>query len=180
MGNRVFDKLSEPEKLHQSPILVFAGDALVAGGLRGLGRVRDNGQFRARRHPEFLQLCRDIIADGFIDGCLLTPADAETLAVDEGLFQNTPVTPMVRLNAETWIWSPRHGNYNQQISQPFQTVPLNAAPEAAYCELRGGDLECHVKIGLYSITLNNDTGADARTLIGVFRFRAQCGAASAV
>ena len=175
MGNRVFDKLSQPDRLHQSPILVFAGDALVAGGLRGLGRVRENGQFRARRQAEFLQLCRDLTSDGFIDGCLLTPADAETLAVDEGLFQSTSVTPMVRLNAETWIWSPRHGNYNRQLSQPFQTVPLNAAPEAAYCELRGGGLECHVKIGLYSITLNNDTVADARTLSAYLDFARSAG-----
>lgn len=175
MGQRVFDKLATPQKLHESPILVFAGDALVAGGLRGLGRVHEKGQWRARRQPEFLQLCRNITADGLIDGCLLTPADAELLAVDEGLFAQTPVTPMVRLNAETWIWSPRHGNYNRQVSQPFQTVPLNSAPEAAYCELRGGGLECHVKIGLYSITLNNDTQADARTLSAYLDFARSAG-----
>lgn len=175
MGNRVFEKLAQPEALYHSPILVFAGDALVAGGLRGLGREKENGQWRPRRQAEFLQLCRDLTADGFIDGCLMTPADAETLAVDEGLFQSTPVTPMVRLNAETWIWSPRHGNYNRELSQPFQTVPLNAAPEAAYCELRGGGLECHVKIGLYSITLNNDTQADARTLSAFLEFARSAG-----
>ncbi len=175
MGQRVFDKIAEPQKLYQAPILVFAGDALVAGGLRGLGRVQEKGQWRPRRQAEFLQLCRDLTADGFIDGCLLTPADAESLAVEERLFDATPVTPMVRLNAETWIWSPRHGNYNRQISQPFQTVSLNSSPEAAFCELRGTDLECHVKIGLYSITLNNDTQADARTLSAYLEFARNAG-----
>src|SRR5688500_14878090 len=111
MGERVFEKLADPQGLHKSPILVFAGDALAAGGLRGLGRVVENGKASPRRQPEFLELRRDLTKVGFIDGCLMTPADAETLAVEEQYFNNTPVTPMVRLNAETSIWSPRHGQY---------------------------------------------------------------------
>jgi hypothetical protein len=171
MGERVFEKLTNPAGLHQSPILVFAGDALAAGGLRGLGRVVENGRARPRRHPEFLQLCRDLTSDGFIDGCLMTPADAETLAVEENLFASTPVTPMVRLNAETSIWSPRHGQYRNQPAQPFTTVLVNPeAPEAAYCNLTGDSLECRVRIGLYSITLNNDVEADRRTLLTYLDF----------
>ena len=30
MGERVFEKLADPQGLHKSPILVFAGDALAA------------------------------------------------------------------------------------------------------------------------------------------------------
>jgi len=176
MGERVFEKLSDPQGLHKSPILVFAGDALAAGGLRGLGRVVENGKTRPRRQAEFLQLCRDLTKDGAIDGCLLTPADAETLAVEEQFFSSTAVTPMVRLNAETSIWSPRHGQYRNQAAQPFQTVAVQAAaPEAAYCSLDGGSLECHVRIGLYSITLNNDVDADRRTLLAYLDFARQIG-----
>jgi hypothetical protein len=176
MGERVFEKLADPQGLHKSPILVFAGDALAAGGLRGLGRVVENGKARPRRQAEFLQLCRDLTKDGAIDGCLLTPADAETLAVEEQYFNNTPVTPMVRLNAETSIWSPRHGQYRYQAAQPFQTVAVQSeAPEAAYCSLTGGSLECHVRIGLYSITLNNDVDADRRTLLAYLDFARQIG-----
>ncbi|MDQ3813774.1 MAG: hypothetical protein M3347_07465 [Armatimonadota bacterium] len=176
MGERVFEKLQNPQGLYQSPILVFAGDALAAGGLRGLGRVIENGRARPRRHPEFLQLCRDLTQDGYIDGCLMTPADAETLAVEERLFTTTPVTPMVRLNAETSIWSPRFGQYRYQPAQPFQTVTVTAeAPEAAFCNLTGGQLECHVRIGLYSITLNNDVEADRRTLMTYLEFARQVG-----
>jgi len=162
MGERVFEKLNDPAGLHKSPLLVFAGDALAAGGLRGLGRVFEKGRARPRRQPEFLQLCRDLTADGAIDGCLLTPADAEQLAVEEGLFRTTPITPLVRLNAETSIWSPRHGQYQHQRAQPFTTVSFGAEwPETAYCTTAAnstlsGGLECHVRLGLYSITLNND------------------------
>lgn len=176
MGERVFEKLSAPQGLHESPILVFAGDALAAGGLRGLGRVVENGRPRPRRQAEFLQLCRELSKDGFIDGCLLTPADAETLAVEERLFDTIPVTPLVRLNAETSIWSPRHGQYRNQAAQPFQTVSVKAqAPEAAYCTTISGALECHVRMGLYSITLNNDVDADRRTLLAYLEFAREVG-----
>ena len=176
MGELVFEKLDNPQGLYSSPILVFAGDALAAGGLRGLGKVQEGGKWRPRRQAEFLQLCRDLTADGYIDGCLLTPADAETLAVEERLFQNTRVTPMVRLNAETSIWSPRHGEYRRTPAQPFTTVKVSAqAPEAAYCTTVGSALECHVRIGLYSITLNNDVEADRRTLMEYLNFAREVG-----
>jgi len=176
MGDRVFEKLNDPAGLHKSPLLVFAGDALAAGGLRGLGRVFEKGRARPRRQAEFLQLCRDLTADGAIDGCLLTPADAEQLAVEEGLFRSTPITPLVRLNAETSIWNPRHGQYQHQRAQPFTTVSFGAEwPETAYCTTStnttlSGGLECHVRLGLYSITLNNDVEADRRTLLAYLEF----------
>jgi hypothetical protein len=176
MGERVFEKLADPQGLYKSPILVFAGDALAAGGLRGLGKVRDGGKSRPRKQLEFLQLCRDLTTDGYIDGCLMTPADAETLAVEERFFNRTPITPMVRLNAETSIWSPRHGEYRRTPAQPFTTVQVDShAPEAAYCTTLGDALECHVRIGLYSITLNNDVDNDRRTLMTYLEFAREVG-----
>ncbi|MBI5835114.1 MAG: hypothetical protein HZB16_22645 [Armatimonadetes bacterium] len=162
MGDRVFDKLARPDSLAQSPIFVFAGDAQAAGGLRGLGATGAAAQRHHRKRPEFLELCRELSLDGAIDGCLMTPADAETLAVDERFFDRIDVTPLVRTNAETWIWSPRHGAYNRAVSRPFQTVPLR---DAGFCR----DLICQVqdfniRLGLYSITLNNEVEADLRTL----------------
>lgn len=162
MGDRVFGKLARPETLAKSPIFVFAGDAQAAGGLRGLGSVGGAAQRRWRTRPEYQQLCRDLSLDGAIDGCLMTPADAETLAVDERFFDRIDVTPLVRTNAETWIWSPRHGAYNRAVSRPFQTVPLR---DAGFCrELICQVQDFNIRLGLYSITLNNDVEADLRTL----------------
>ena len=82
-------------------------------------------------------------------GCLMTPADAETLALEENLFENTPITPIVRMNSETAIWNPRFGVYTSRLSMPFQTV----FPEdmQRYCEaLIGPALECRVNLGLYT------------------------------
>jgi len=177
MGDRVFEKLSNPQSLHSAPILVFAGDALAAGGLRGLGREKEGGKWRPRRQREFLQLCRDLSNDGFIDGCLMTPADAETLAVDEKYFDNIPITPMVRWNAETNIWSPRFGSYANSPAQPFQTVVVDAAaPESAYCSAVDNALKCRVRLGLYSITLNNDASHDRQTLLAYLNFAREMGA----
>ena len=177
MGDRVFEKLSQPQALHQEPILVFAGDALAAGGLYGLGREKENGKWRPRRQREFLQLCRDLSKDGYIDGCLMTPADAETLAVDEKYFDSIPVTPMVRWNAETSIWNPRYGNYRTRPAQPFQTVQVEAAaPESAFCDAVNNALNCRVRLGLYSITLNNDVDRDRQTLLAYLNFAREMGA----
>ena len=174
MGDRIFQKLKDSEQLHQSPIFVFAADALASVGLHGLGQERSPGP-HYRTRPEFLDLMRQTVADGYIDGLLMTPADAEVLAMDERLFDASPVTPIVRMNAETNIWNPRFGRYRQQPSLPFQTVPVD---EARYCEIMVDSAQsCHVSMGLYSITLNNDVAADEHTLNAYLRFAREVGGA---
>lgn len=167
MGDIIFEKLAKPEELSKSPMFVFAADAMASTSLQGLGKVQSpTPHYRTR--PEFLQLQREFIEDGYIDGLLMTPADAEVLALDEKLFDDSSITPIVRMNAETGIWNPRFGVYRQQLSRPFQTVPLD---DAKYCEdLTNCAMECHIKLGLYSITLNNDVEADERMLNAYLRF----------
>lgn len=168
MGERIFEKLENSDQLDASPIFVFAADPLAAVGIQGLGYVH-HPRPHYRTRPEFLQLQRGLVADGCIDGLLMTPADAEVLAVEESIFDGTPVTPLVRMNAETAIWSPRYGAYQSQYSRPFQTVFPDDAQ--AYCEsLVAPALECRVSLGLYSITLNNDVVADERMLNAYIQF----------
>ena len=79
----------------------------------------------------------------------------------------------VRMNAETGIWNPRYGSYRQQYSMPFQTARIE---DARYCEaLMGTATACHVQLGLYSITLNNDVRADERTLNAYLNFAREVG-----
>ncbi|MBI2297716.1 MAG: hypothetical protein HYU66_01970 [Armatimonadetes bacterium] len=173
MGDRVFEKLDQPDVLAHSPIFVFAGDAQAAVGLNGLGEVGPPGQSRPRRRPDFLQLCRELSLDGAIDGCLLTPADAEELAVKERFFDIIPVTPAVRTNAETNIWSPRHGTYRGAASRPFRTVPPG---DLGFCkDLICSAREYNVRLGLYSITLNNDVSYDRETLDTYLAFAREVG-----
>lgn len=171
MGDRIFQKLQDLEGLRRSPIFVFAADALAAGGVRSLGQ-ESHPRPHSRTRPEFLQLIRDLVADGMLDGVLMTPADAEVLALEERLFERTPVTPMVRMNAETHIWNPRHGTYRFQPSMPFQTLPVEFG---RYCnDLVCGVQQCYVRIGLYSITLNNDVERDLLTLSAYLQFAREC------
>lgn len=168
MGNRIFEKLDNADKIEESPILVFAADPLASAGIKGLGQVQ-HPKPHYRTHAEFLQLQRDLVDDGLLDGLLMTPADAEILALDENLFENTPITPIVRMNSETAIWNPRFGVYTSRPSMPFQTV----FPEdmERYCEnLVGPALDCRVNLGLYSITLNNDPIVDERMLQSYVQF----------
>ena len=168
MGDRVFEKLENHEGLGESPIFIFAADPLAAVGIQGLGYVQ-HPKPHYRNRTEFLQLQQDLVADGSIDGLLMTPADAEVLALDEALFDDTPVTPLVRMNAETAIWSPRFGTYQSQHSRPFQTVFPDDM--RAHCEtLIAPALECRGSLGLYSITLNNDVIADERMLNAYIQF----------
>lgn len=176
MGHCIQQKLSDREALRRSPIFVFAGDPIAAGGIQAYGQTSGPstplraGRYRTRQ--EFLQLCREIARDAFVDGVLLAPADAEQLALDERLFDATAVTPLVRMNAETGIWNPRYGNYRTQVSRPFQTVPA----DASWCEtLAGTAKRCRVQIGLYSITLNNDVLADETTLNAYLHFARELG-----
>lgn len=168
MGNRIFDKLADPELLARRPILVFAADPLASAGIKGLGQVQ-HPKPHYRTHAEFLELQRELVADGQLDGLLMTPADAETLALEENLFENAHITPIVRMNSETAIWNPRFGVYTSRPSMPFQTV----FPEDMhrYCEaLIAPALECRVSLGLYSITLNNEPIADERMLQAYIQF----------
>ena len=173
MGNRIFDKLDRPETLAASPIFVFAGDAQASAGLHGLGSIGGPRTHQFRTRPDFQRLCRELSRDGAIDGCLMTPADAETLAVEERFFDTLPVTPLVRVNAETWIWNPRHGTYVRSASRPFQTVPLR---DAGFCREQICKVQdFNIRLGLYSITLNNDVEADVRTLEAYLTYAHECG-----
>lgn len=170
MGERFFHKLSERESLDGSPLFVFAADHLAGVGIHGLGAAGSS----YRTHPEFVQLIRSIVEQGVVDAVLMTPADAELLSAMECLFQDSPVTPLVRMNAETGIWSPRHGQYKTVPSIPFQTVPVTGAD---WCDslIRTASDSCRVTAGLYSVTLNNDVAADHRTMSAYLAFAREVG-----
>jgi hypothetical protein len=172
MGDRLYRKLSDRQSLGASPLFVFAADHLAGVGIHGLGP----GGSSYRTHPEFVQLIRDVVKQGVVDAVLMTPADAELLAAGECLFQETPVTPLVRMNAETGIWSPRYGRYRKEHSFPFQTVPVD---EEGWCAslIRTASESCCVTAGLYSVTLNNDVAADHRTMSAYLGFARQVGRA---
>jgi hypothetical protein len=94
---------------------------------------------------------------------LTSASSAETLA-RRGVYARTDVTPAVRLNDTTDIWTMRNGRYRQVPSQPFRTASLAKARPFA-------------DLGLYSMTFMNDVDQDLASLEAYRIFREEAGPA---
>src|SRR5206468_9685968 len=96
----------------------------------------------------------------------------EQLAIKEGLFTNSPVTPAARANDTTDVWAVRHGCYTREASQPFRSASID--------HIQCGEVECArdgsgefpgANLGLYSITFVNDVQQDREALLWYKEFR---------
>ena len=76
----------------------------------------------------------------------------------EGVFAGSQVTPAVRLNDATDIWSARGSSYRGEQARPFRTARLDRARAVA-------------DLGLYAITFYNDVDRDVETLAAYAQFR---------
>ncbi len=132
----------------------------MAFGIAAPGPVAndDTGHcFENRR--TYLSNMTAMAESGLIDILLTSASSAERLH-QQALFTNTDVTPAVRLNDTTDIWSARGSRYREKPSTPFATVSPDEA--ARWCSL-----------GLYSVTFYNDLEADLKTLEAYKTFRQQ-------
>lgn len=155
-------------------ILADAKDPDMAFGIKATGPGNDGGY---RTVQEFRQQIRDIVAQGIVDIVIMSPSTNEQLALEERIFEGSPVTPASRVNDSTDIWLADGGTYGAAPSRPFRTATLDhiqfgsltgAKPEVS----RGTDL------GLYSITFNNDAERDRESLQAFKKFRLEAEAAS--
>jgi hypothetical protein len=114
---------------------------------------------RSKTKADYLDAMRAMTRSGLVDIMLMSASTAETLT-GEGLFEGGPVTPAIRLNDTTDIWSQRGGSYKASASRPFRTasVPL-VAPFA--------------DLGLYSVTFMNDIERDLESLEAYRTFRTE-------
>ncbi|MHB2167695.1 hypothetical protein [Alsobacter sp. R-9] len=137
-------------------IIADAKDGDMGFGLPAPGPRPGDG---VKTKADYLDAMRDMTRSGLVDIMLMSASTAETLA-GEGLFAGHPVTPAVRLNDTTDIWSQRHGAYKASPSRPFRTasIPL-VAPFA--------------DLGLYSVTFMNDQARDLESLEAYRAFRAE-------
>ena len=136
-------------------IIADAKDADMGGGIFCPG-VHLEDASRPRSFPEYLQAMREMVSSGLVDLMRMSASGAERL-VDEGLFENSPVSPAVRYNDATDIWGLRHAQYQQYPSRNFRTLHLKR-------------LIPLVDLGLYSITFSNDIEKDIDSLEGLRQF----------
>lgn len=141
---------------HADFIIADAKDADMGFGLAGTG-ADGRGGFKSRE--QYLEAMGAMARSGLVDIMLMSASSAEAL-VKRGVFKKGKVTPAVRLNDASDIWSQRGSGYRDRASRPFATArPARAA--------RIADL------GLYSVTFSNDVERDHETLAAYRAFRAE-------
>src|SRR6266478_3742762 len=183
-------KLAEIKADHSSRafILADAKDADMAFGVRAPGprsflssrgerparfspEVWTRAEYGYRNLPEFLDIIREVVHQGLIDVMLMSAYVNEQLAIKEGLFRDSHVTPAARANDTTDVWAVRHGCYTGEPAQPFRTATID--------QIQCGKIECDrtstdfrgANLGLYSVTFVNDLDQDRETLLAFKEFR---------
>ncbi len=109
-----------------------------------------------------LQAIRDMTKTGLVDIMLMSASTAERLS-KEGLFEGSDVTPAIRLNDTTDIWSARGGRYREEASRHHRTARVDQARKIA-------------DLGLYSVTFSNQRDIDAENAEAYTAFRADASA----
>ena len=94
-----------------------------------------------------LDAIREMTKSGLVDIMLMSASTAERLS-EEGLFKKSKVTPAIRLNDTTDIWSGRGGRYREEPSRYHRTARVDQAKD-------------YVDLGLYSVTFSNKVDIDA-------------------
>ena len=144
----------------------LAAPGLAAGGVAGQGPFRSIHEYR--------ESIREIVAEGLVDIMLMSASTSEVLAIDEGLFESSAVTPAVRMNDTSDIWlAAGSGGYGRQPALPFATTTIAQArwgraeppADAAAGPYPGANL------GLFSMTLNDDATLDRDMLVAYREFR---------
>ena len=170
-------------------IIADAKDADMAFGVRAPGprgflskrgsqpakfspEVWSRDEFGYRNLPEFLDIIREVTHQGLVDIMLMSAYVNEQLAIKEGLFKSSHVTPAARANDTTDVWAVRHGCYTREPSQPFRSASID--------HIQCGEVECErdgsgsfpgANLGLYSITFVNELEQDREALLWYKEFR---------
>jgi hypothetical protein len=154
-------------------ILADAKDADMAWGVTSPGERCPSaaaGQRSLRSMVEFREQIREVVNQGAVDIMLASASTMSVLAHRERIFDDSDVTPAVRVNDATDVWLPRAGKYRDSPSLPFATCFLR--------EVQYGNLEKPalarpvVNLGLYSVTFNNCLESDLASLEAFRSFRA--------
>ncbi len=154
-------------------ILADAKDADMAFGISAPGiKNRDAPEHqRYRSIQEFRDLIRQIVDQRLVDIMLMSASTADLLAVQERIFDKSPVTPAIRANDTTDIWlAGGQASYGSHPSLPFRTAILDEVMDSGSAPVFGMNRTA-VNLGLYSITFNNDAELDRAALEAYRTFR---------
>ncbi len=141
-------------------IIADAKDGDIGFGVTAPGPDRDNPG-RSKPRAAHLEAIRQMTHSGLVDVMLMSASTTERLTT-EGLFAKSAVTPAIRLNDTTDIWSARGGRYKEEPSRHHRTARVDQARKI-------------VDLGLYSVTFSNRVGIDAENAEEYSAFRKEAG-----
>lgn len=148
-------------------ILADAKDPDMAFGISGPGTTTDG---KRRSVQQLRDQIREIVHQGLVDIMLMSTSTSEILTIQEKLFESSPVTPACRANDATDVHVVRSGAYLSYPSRPFATATIDHI-QAGKSPCTKQERSLGASLGLYSVTFNNDTEADLRTLCEYKSFR---------
>jgi len=128
-------------------ILCYAADPDMGSGLNALFDSYPNVQ-------AYYEELAELVCQEALDIMLTSVSTMDVLARDTRLFDNSSVTPAIRANDATDIWSGRGFGYANVPSRPFTTTTIEEARFGTLTPAPGQQAD--VNLGLYSITFNND------------------------
>jgi hypothetical protein len=114
---------------------------------------------------------RAVIAQDIVDIVLLSASNLEQIAMKEGLFRDSAITPAARANDTSDVWAVRGGKYpTEHPSRSFRSATLDHIKYGRLTAdhsqpITGADL------GLYSITFTNHIDWDHKALTDYHDFR---------
>lgn len=137
-------------------IIADAKDGDMGFGRTAPGPSREQpGKLKTK--AEYLAAMQEMSESGLVDIMLMSASSAEALAA-RGVFAGDDVTPAVRLNDTTDIWTMRNGRYRESASRPFRSASIPRV--RAFADL-----------GLYSMTFSNDLDRDIANVEAYRDFR---------
>ncbi len=143
----------------------------------GFGRTapgpREDAASKFKSLNDYLDQVREIVRQEIVDIMLLSASNVEKLAIQEGLFKQSKITPAGRANDTSDIWIVRGGTYVNEPSRPFSCATIDHIKYGKLTDdysqpATGADL------ALYSMTFANEIERDHATLERFSAFRLEC------
>ncbi len=155
-------------------IIADAKDADMALGIAAPGPNPGSGksEFPYRTLDQYRETIRQVVKQGLVDIMLMSCSTSDQLTIRERLFDNSTVTPAVRANDTTDIHVCRGSAYGSSPSQPFASAPIDHI-QAGKSPCSPADRVLGANLGLYSVTFNNLSDPDRRTLEAYRDFRVE-------
>ncbi|WP_010585954.1 beta/alpha barrel domain-containing protein [Schlesneria paludicola] len=169
--------------IHQDPhgspefIIADAKDADMAFGMSAPGETRagrspesHSNEVRFKTLAEYRDQIRQVIDQQIVDIVLMSASTCEQLAIEERLFENSPITSAARANDATDVHVPRGGRIHTEAARPFRSANIDHM-QCGHLDCATAERTLGANLGLYSVTFTNNLERDLETLTRYKEFR---------